>query len=80
MRLPRDISGVELIRKLAPFGYTVTRQAGSHVRLTTSQNGEHHLTIPIHKSLHIGTLAGILADVAKHHGLTREELLEKIGW
>jgi hypothetical protein len=43
--------------------------------LTTQQHGEHHVTIPDHKPLRIGTLAGILADVAQHQGLTRDELI-----
>jgi predicted RNA binding protein YcfA (HicA-like mRNA interferase family) len=45
MKLPRDISGQELASKLAVFGYGVTRQNGSHLRLTTTQNGEHYITM-----------------------------------
>ena len=78
MRVPRDLSGQELIRHLAKLGYAVTRQAGSHVRLTTQQCGEHHVTIPNHDPLRIGTLAAILAAVAAHHGLTRDELLARL--
>jgi|GEM_PF-6506062 len=33
MRIPRDITGAELIRKLKPFGYSVTRQTGRCSRL-----------------------------------------------
>ena len=36
-QIPRDLSGQDLVRLLAPFGYMVTRQTGSHVRLTTKQ-------------------------------------------
>ena len=43
MKLPRDISGQELAGKLTIFGYEITRQNGSHLRLTTLQNGEHHI-------------------------------------
>ena len=46
MRIPRDLSGEDLIKLLTKFGYQVTRQQGSHVRLTTQMEGEHHLTIP----------------------------------
>jgi predicted RNA binding protein YcfA (HicA-like mRNA interferase family) len=35
MKLPRDMSGDELARLLGEYGYTVTRQTGSHIRLTT---------------------------------------------
>ena len=66
MKLPRDISGNQLVKNLKPFGYLVTRQTGSHIRLSTNQNGQHHITIPQHDPLKIGTLAAILADVAVH--------------
>jgi len=36
LRLPRDISGDELARALGDLGYRVTRQIGSHLRLTTA--------------------------------------------
>lgn len=78
MRLPRDVSGDKLASALAALGYAATRQTGSHIRLTTQQNGEHHVTIPRHASLRIGTLAEILADVQAHHGLTCDELLAKL--
>ncbi len=45
MRLPRDVSGLQLCKRLEPLGYRVTRQKGSHRRLTTTKNGEHHVTI-----------------------------------
>lgn len=77
-RLPRDLNGVELARALTVLGYHVTRQAGSHIRLTTRQAGEHHVTIPAHAPLRVGTLAAILADVGEHFGLTRAELLDKL--
>ncbi|TSE37070.1 HicA toxin of bacterial toxin-antitoxin [Tepidimonas fonticaldi] len=78
MRLPRDLSGADLIKRLSRFGYEVTRQTGSHVRLTSHDRGEHHLTIPNHDPLRIGTLAAILDSVAAHHGLTRDELLQRL--
>ena len=56
MKLPRNVSGLELARALATVGYRVTRQTGSHMRLTTSVRGEHHVTIPAHESLRVGTL------------------------
>jgi predicted RNA binding protein YcfA (HicA-like mRNA interferase family) len=64
MKLPRDVSGSELAKQLKVFGYQITRQTGSHLRLTTSEGGEHHLTVPRHDPLKLGTLAGILSDVA----------------
>jgi len=76
MRLPRDLSASDLIARLARYGYQVTRQRGSHIRLTTQEQGEHHLTVPDHDVLRIGTLSGILSDVAEHFGLSRDEILE----
>lgn len=60
MRLPRDVSGESLAAGLESFGYRVTRQKGSHIRLTTFENGEHHVTIPNHDPLRLGTPSGIL--------------------
>ena len=78
MKLPRDVSGDNLAKALKSFGYQITRQTGSHLRLTTIENGEHHVTIARHDPLRIGTFAAILDDVAVHLGLSRVELLAKI--
>ena len=77
-KLPRDITGYELIKLLKPLGYEVIRQSGSHIRVTTIENGEHHLTIPNHSPLKIGTLSAVLKEVADHFSITKEALLEKI--
>ncbi len=79
MRLPRDISGEELASLLRRYGYTITRQTGSHLRLTSSQKGRpHHLTIPCHRALKVGTLGAILADVASYVQINRRRLLEEL--
>lgn len=78
MRFPRDLSGADLTHILHKLGYAVTRQTGSHLRLTTQEHGEHHLTIPQHSPLRIETLSTVLADVAKHFELSREQLLHKL--
>ena len=78
MRLPRDLSGSDLAQALRKLGYTITRQTGSHLRLTTHEHGEHHLTIPQHTPLRVGTLSAILADVATHFELSREQLLDRL--
>ena len=78
MRLPRDLSGSDLAQILGNLGYSITRQTGSHLRLTTQQHGEHHLTIPQHDPLRVGTLSAILADVADHFKITREQLLNRL--
>lgn len=76
MKLPRDVTGTDLAKSLVRLGYHVTRQTGSHIRLSTKENGEHHVTIPAHNPLKIGTLAAILSDIESHHKLTRDNLLE----
>ncbi len=78
MKLPRDISGKELARLLIKYGYQVTRQTGSHLRLTTQRKGEHHITIPAHKELRVGTLSAILIDVADHLDISREDLIHEL--
>lgn len=78
MRIPRDLSGADLVKHLGRLGYAVSRQTGSHLRLTSQAHGEHHITIPNHDPLRIGTLAAILESVAVHHGLTRETLLQRL--
>jgi hypothetical protein len=47
-------------------------------RLTTQLDGEHHITIPNHAPLRLGTFKGILKLLAAHHDLTVEDLLEKL--
>jgi predicted RNA binding protein YcfA (HicA-like mRNA interferase family) len=78
MRLQRDLTGAQLIRALGKLGYTSTRQTGSHVRLTAESPAQHHITIPLHDPLRIGTLSAILAAVAEARGLTRDELLQQL--
>ena len=78
MKLPRNLSGAQLIKALEQLGYQATRQTGSHVHLTSSLPKEHHLTIPLHDPLRIGTLAAILSDVATHQGITRDVLLVRL--
>jgi predicted RNA binding protein YcfA (HicA-like mRNA interferase family) len=77
MKTPQDLKGELLVKLLAKyFGYEQTRQEGSHLRLTTIRNGTHHLTVPKHNPVRIGTLNKILSDVAGHAGLTRDQVAE----
>lgn len=78
MRLPRDLSGADFVKALGRVGYRVTRQSGSHIRLTTDVPSQHHVTIPLHDALKIGTLAGILSDVSAHLKISRDDLLQKL--
>jgi predicted RNA binding protein YcfA (HicA-like mRNA interferase family) len=76
VRLPRDVSGDDLAGRLARLEYQTTRQTGSHLRLTTERNGQHHITIPRHAALRIGTFAAVLAELESHHHLDRTSLLD----
>ena len=78
MKLPRGLSADELAWALRRYGYEVTRQTGSHIRLSTNTNGEHHITILDHKNLKVGTLSSILAEAANHLDKSREELIEEL--
>jgi predicted RNA binding protein YcfA (HicA-like mRNA interferase family) len=78
VKVPRDLSGSELVKALAKVGYAVTRQTGSHVRLTTQLPTQHHVTVPAHDPLKVGTLSGILGDVAGHLKIERDELLRRL--
>lgn len=79
MKLPRDLSGTELAFLLRRFSYETARQTGSHLRLTSTIKGtEHHITIPRHKHLRIGTLSAILTELAGYLEVTREKLAEDL--
>lgn len=78
MRLPRDISSTELIKLLQKFGYQISRQKGSHIRLTTTKQGEHHITIPNNDPIRLGTLSSIITDIANHFKKTKEEIAKEI--
>ena len=77
--IPRGLGGHDLARLLRTYGYEITRQKGSHLRLTTRLRGyEHHLTIPAHRQLKIGTLNTILAQVSAYLSITRRELEQEL--
>lgn len=78
-RIPRDISGEDLARALSTFGYVVVRQTGSHIRLVSEWKGHpHHITIPNHDQIKIGTLNNILTDVAEYVDLDKRRLIMKL--
>ena len=38
MKIPRDLSGKELIKLLGKYGYNITTQRGSHLKITDSSS------------------------------------------
>ncbi|NWF78182.1 MAG: type II toxin-antitoxin system HicA family toxin [Chloroflexi bacterium] len=79
MKLPRDLGGEELAALLGRYGYKITRQTGSHMRLTSTSKGfEHHITIPRHKPLRVGTLSSIVNEIAAYLEIERQELVKEL--
>jgi predicted RNA binding protein YcfA (HicA-like mRNA interferase family) len=79
MKLPRDMGGEELAALLGGYGYKITRQTGSHMRLTSTSKGfEHHITIPRHKPLRVGTLSSIVNEIAAYLEIERQKLAKEL--
>ena len=78
MKTPRNVSASDLTKALKKFGYVQTRQTGSHIQMTTKKNGEHHVTVPNHDPVKIGTLSSILNDVAEHFQKSKEEIAKEL--
>jgi predicted RNA binding protein YcfA (HicA-like mRNA interferase family) len=78
-KVPRDISGKHLAQLLNKYGYNITRQTGSHIRLTSTSKGfEHKITIPDHQTIKIGTLANIVTDIAEYLQISKQDLLKEL--
>lgn len=78
MKTPRNVNGPQFVKALKKLGYERIRQDGSPIRLSTQQNSEHHVTIPNHAPIRVGAFSCILKDVATHHKLTVDKLLQKL--
>jgi len=77
-KLPQ-VSGSKLVWLLQSLGYEVVRQRGSHVRLRKLMlQGEHTITVPLHKVLAKGTLNDILSRVSLWNNIPKENLIEKL--
>jgi predicted RNA binding protein YcfA (HicA-like mRNA interferase family) len=78
-KIPRDISGRDLIKRLKRFGYVPVKQTGSHIRLISNHlETEHKITIPDHSFIKIKTLNSILNDIADYLEISKEELVEDL--
>jgi predicted RNA binding protein YcfA (HicA-like mRNA interferase family) len=71
VKLPRDVSGPDVVRALRRLGFTVTRQDGSHIRMS---KGARHVTVPNHRTLVPKTLQSILRQA----GITLEEFTDNL--
>lgn len=78
-KIPRDLSGKELAVYLEQYGYRITRQTGSHIRLTSNiMSKEHHITIPDHAPLKIGTLNAIIRDISGYLKINRQIFIKNL--
>ena len=78
-KIPRNLEANELIKLLHKrYNYEVTGQVGSHIRLTTTTSGQHHITIPNHNPIKLGTLSSILTNIASHLNISKQQLLDEL--
>lgn len=78
-KIPRDLCGKGLAEILKAHGYEITRQTESHMRLSARHGAiEHHITIPAHAPLKIGTLGNMLRELTVAMSTDRETLLRKL--
>lgn len=79
MKVPRDLSGEELVRVLCRrWGYSRVHQEGSHIILETGQPSHQRISIPAHPVLRLGTLNSILRCVSYHKQIGRETVLQSL--
>jgi predicted RNA binding protein YcfA (HicA-like mRNA interferase family) len=69
-RLPRKISGKDLLKVFQSLGFELVRQRGSHVFLRHPDG--RRLTIPVYDVVPVNLLNWILAEAK----ITREEFLK----
>ncbi len=79
MKLPRDLSGAQLIDALCHnYGYRRVHQVGSHVILETNTPTHHRIAVPNHDALRVGTLNSILRAIAAAQGIDKKEILRSL--
>ncbi len=68
---------VALLRRR--YGYSFVRQRGSHIRLVSYYMGyQHHVLVPRHNPLKVGTLEYILGNVAGYLEMEQDELMQEL--
>ena len=79
MKIPRDVSSDKIVQLLKKYEYKITRQTGSHIRLTSNiKEMEHNITIPRHKELKIGTINNILNDISRYLEIDKESFIQNL--
>jgi predicted RNA binding protein YcfA (HicA-like mRNA interferase family) len=72
VKLPRDLSGREVVKGLKRLGFSVENQEGSHIRL--SRGGGLRVTVPNHPAL----LPKTLKSIMKQANVTIDDLMAVI--
>jgi predicted RNA binding protein YcfA (HicA-like mRNA interferase family) len=63
---PRRLSGRDVVRVLAGFGFVVVATRGSHAKLRRrSADGDAILTVPLHRELAHGTIRAIYRQACR---------------
>jgi predicted RNA binding protein YcfA (HicA-like mRNA interferase family) len=71
VRLPRDLSGNDVVKALRRLGFEFSRQTGSHAIM---RKGPRTVVVPQHKAIKPGTLKGVLEQA----GVSPEELQQNL--
>jgi len=71
VKLPRDLSGADIVKCLKRLGFTVVRQKGSHARLI---KGDKRVTVAMRGFVPAGTLQNVLRQAE----VTIQDLLDAL--
>jgi hypothetical protein len=74
-RIPRGLSGRRFKEYAERLDYSYSRGNSSHMILTTQRDGEFTICVPDHRELSLGTLSDLLTDMARHHGISKAEII-----
>jgi predicted RNA binding protein YcfA (HicA-like mRNA interferase family) len=72
--MARDFAN-HLVRRWA---FRELRQTGSHIILRTEEPSGLTVSVPAHRPLRVGTLAGLLEEIANHKNVSTETILHKL--
>ncbi|MGH7976239.1 MAG: type II toxin-antitoxin system HicA family toxin [Limisphaerales bacterium] len=78
MKIPRDLSGAQLVKVLCrDWGCRVVHQEGSHIILQTDAPLHQRLSVPNHNPIRVCTLNSIVRAVSLQ-GIERQQLLNAL--
>ena len=78
MRLPRDVPGKLLVRLLQDVEAARDAPSEHDCRFVERRRIRSHVTIPLHEALRVGTLAGIVGDVAAALKISKADLAQRM--